>query len=124
MKYNNFEDLPIWVDARGLVNAIYMLLASNQKLYRDFELSSQLKRCAYSVMLNIAEGFERSSNKEFANFLNIAKGSAGEVRCILYILLDNEFINRSEFDIYFSKVKVLSAHIANFRKYLISTHNK
>jgi len=73
MKYDIFEDLPVWQEARLFINDIYKLINSTPKIYKDFSLSDQLKRCSYSILLNIAEGFERSSNKEFANFLNIAK---------------------------------------------------
>lgn len=122
MNYRNFEDLPIWQEVRGFVSEVYKLINNNSKLSKDFSLRDQLKRCAYSVLLDIAEGFERNSNKEFANFLNIAKGSAGEVRCILYILLDNKYISQEEFAYYHNKIKNISAHIANFRKYLIKSH--
>jgi len=86
MKYEQFEDLPVWQSSRQFVNEIYKLIETHSKLAKDFSLTDQLKRCSYSIMLNIAEGFERGSNKEFANFINITKGSAGEVRSILYIL--------------------------------------
>lgn len=70
-------------------------------------------------MLNIAEGFERSSNKEFANFVNIAKASAGEVRSILYILLDNTYILQEKFGFMLNKVLEVSANLSNFRKFLL-----
>ena len=89
MKYCQFEDLPVWQQAREFVNEIYKAIGNNGKLKSDYSLTDQLKRSAYSIMLNIAEGFGRGSNKEFANFINISKGSAGEVRSILYILIDN-----------------------------------
>jgi len=122
MKYENFEDLPIWQEVRQFINEIYKLINNTSKIHKDFSLCDQLKRCSYSILLNIAEGFERSSNKEFANFLNIAKGSAGELRCILYISLDNGYISKNEFNNYYEKVKNISTSIANFRKYLIRSY--
>lgn len=119
MRYNNFEDLPIWQEVRVFVNETYKLININIKINKDFSIRDQLKRSVYSILINIAEGFERNSNKEFANFLNIAKGSAGEARCILYILLDNKYISDKEFIYYHNKMREISAHIANFRKYLI-----
>ena len=71
-------------------------------------------------MLNIAEGFERGSNKEFANFLNIAKGSAGEVRSIMYILKENNFIDDAEFSKFYANIELISSHLSNFRRFLIS----
>ena len=123
MKISKFEDLPIWQESREIVNKIYILLESNIKLKRDFSLSDQLKRSAYSIMLNIAEGFERSSNKEFANFLNIAKGSAGEVRCILYVLLDNNYIDKNKFLELYNYAENISIKLSNFRKFLLKNSN-
>jgi len=120
MQYKKFEDIPVWVESKKFVNSIYNLLVRNSKLARDYSLTDQLKRASYSLMLNIAEGFERGSNKEFANFLNIAKGSAGEVRSILHILEENDYINDADFNNLYSKIEQISAQLSNFRKFLIS----
>jgi four helix bundle protein len=119
MKISKFEDLPIWQESRKVVNKTYKLLDSNLKIKKDYSLSDQLKRSAYSIMLNISEGFERGSNKEFSNFLNIAKGSAGEVRCILYILFDNNYIDKNKFDEFYSDLEKISIQLSNFRKFLL-----
>jgi four helix bundle protein len=126
MQYNQFEDIPVWQETRMLVNKIYKLIESSQKLQKDYSLVDQLKRAIFSILLNIAEGFERGSNKEFANFLNIAKGSAGEVRAILYILLDNHYVTQNQFDEIKKSVLEISSHLANFRKFLLknSTYKK
>ena len=60
MKYNRFEETPIWQVSREFVNSIYKLLSTNKILSKDFSLSDQLKRASYSVMLNIAEGTVKS----------------------------------------------------------------
>lgn len=119
MKISKFEDLPVWRESRSIVNKIYTLIDTSIKLKKDFSLTDQLKRSAYSIMLNIAEGFERSSNKEFANFINIAKGSAGEVRCILYVLLDNKYIDKSKFEELYFDLENISIKLSNFRKFLL-----
>ncbi len=119
MQYKRFEEIKVWNESRIFVNDVYDLFRRNQKLSKDYSLVDQLKRASYSIMLNIAEGFERGSNKEFANFLNIAKGSAGEVRCILYILKDNHYIEDIEFKSLSAKVENISAQLSNFRKFLI-----
>ncbi len=75
-------------------------------------------------MLNIAEGFERGSNTEFANFLNIAKGSAGETRSILYILFDIEMIDKSSFNDLHSAVLKISMHLSGFRKFLLQNKSR
>ena len=69
MKYKKFEETPVWQDARKLVNAVYVIIATNKNLRNDYSLCDQLKRASYSIMLNIAEGFERGSNKDFSHFL-------------------------------------------------------
>jgi four helix bundle protein len=124
MQYKKFEDIAVWQESRKLVNEVYRLIENNQKLKKDFSLVDQLKRATCSIMLNIAEGFERGSNKEFANFLNIAKGSAGEVRSLFYILHDLNFINREQFDNFHIKLINISTQLSNFRKYLIINHIK
>ena len=91
-----FEDLESWKSARLLAREIYRL--TNQGAFsRDFGLKDQIQRAAISVMSNIAEGFERHSDKSFLSFLSIAKGSAGEVRSQLYVALDLGYITNDQF---------------------------
>src|SRR3989344_2609385 len=115
MKYARFEETPLWQEARKLVSVIYALIAANKNMRNDYSLCDQLKRATYSIMLNIAEGFERGSNKDLAHFIDFAKGSAGEVRSILYILLDNKYINDKEFGSYLKKLEGISAQLASFK---------
>tara|TARA_R100000935_G_C2781674_1_gene141974 strand:- start:143 stop:391 length:249 start_codon:yes stop_codon:yes gene_type:complete len=75
----NFEDLEIWNASRDLAKEI-IIISTTTNLKLDFKLRDQLKGASGSVMVNIAEGFERDGNLEFRQFLSIAKGSAGEVR--------------------------------------------
>jgi four helix bundle protein len=93
---NRFEDIESWTMAKELVKEIY-LITNKSSFVKDYGLSSQIQRAAVSIMSNIAEGFERGTNKEFIHFLYIAKGSAGEVRSQLYIALDLEYITKEEF---------------------------
>src|SRR3989344_9400960 len=124
MKYKRFEELPIWQEARVFVASAYTLIKTCGELKKDYSLSDQFKRASYSIMLNIAEGFERGSNKDFAHFIDFAKGSAGEVRCILYILLDNKHITDKEFADYLKQIEGISAQLANFKRYLMKTDFK
>jgi four helix bundle protein len=124
MIYLKFEDIPVWQESRNIVKRIYGLIKDQHKLQRDFALSDQFKRAGCSIMLNIAEGFERSSNTEFAHFLNIAKGSAGEVRAILYIIEDNGYIPPKELLPIKTEVESISTHIANFRKFLMKNGSR
>jgi len=114
-----FEDLAVWQGARELVNAIYR--ASKQRaFYRDAGLREQIRRAASSTMSNIAGGFERGSRKEFIQFLNIAKGSNGEVRSQLYIALAQEYLPADDFDRLKTKAVTLSHRLSRFITYLES----
>ncbi len=83
-----FEDLSAWQKARELTNDVYRI-CNQPPLCRDFGLRDQIQRAAVSVMSNIAEGFDRQSKPDRLNFYNYAKGSAGEVRSLTYVVLDN-----------------------------------
>ncbi len=79
-----------------MVNEIYRV-TSKGAFERDFALKDQMRRAGISLISNIAEGYERDGNKEFIQFLSIAKGSAGEVRSQLYVALDLQYIKEDEF---------------------------
>ncbi len=81
MAISHFEDIVAWQKAHELSIQVYGLL----KECRDFGYKDQLQRASVSIMNNIAEGFERQSNKEFKKFLFIAKGSCGEVRSMAHL---------------------------------------
>ncbi len=112
-----FEELEVWQAARQLVKEIYA--ASKLKPFSfDRDLKSQRRRAATSVMSNIAEGFERGSRKEFVQFINIAKGSNGEVRSQLYLALDQEYVSEKKFGELQQSSVTLSRRIATFIRYL------
>ena len=91
-RVNRFEDLEAWKIAREIVRAVYGV-SQNERFARDYGLKDQIRRSSVSIMSNIAEGFERDGDREFANFLSIAKGSAGETRSLLYVALDQNYIS-------------------------------
>jgi four helix bundle protein len=101
MSIKKFEDIIAWQKAGVLSLAIYQQF----KECKDFGLKNQIERASVSIMNNIAEGFERRTNKEFKNFLYIAKGSCGEVRSMLYLALRLNYINIEQFK-YFHKLSV------------------
>ena len=76
-KINRFEDIQSWKSARTLTNEIYKVTAEGD-FFRDFGLKDQIRRASVSILSNIAEGFERGNDKEFAYFLSLAKGSSGK----------------------------------------------
>ena len=91
-----FEDLDAWNVSRELANLIYSF-GRGGALGKDYGFRDQIQRAAVSVMNNIAEGFERGSNKDFAKFLFIARASTGEVRSMLYLALDQKYITPEQF---------------------------
>lgn len=92
-----FEDIQAWQLGRELTRRVYEV-TRNGSFARDFGLRDQIQRASVSITSNIAEGFERRYPAEFARFLLIARGSAGEVRSQLYAALDLGYIDRPTFD--------------------------
>jgi four helix bundle protein len=114
-----FEDLVVWQEARLLRKEVSA--ASKEGAFaKDFEMRGQIRSAALSVMNNIAEGFERGSNKEFAQFLNIAKGSVGEVRSVLYAALDDSYLSQVEFDRLYDRALSVARRCSRFITYLVN----
>ncbi len=84
--FRKFEDILAWQKAREVTRIIYQNTTTGE-FSKDFDLRSQIRRASISIMANIAEGFGRRSDKEFANFLNISHASTCEVQSHLYIAL-------------------------------------
>jgi four helix bundle protein len=118
-----FEDLEIWQKARSLTREVYAL-SNRDQFGKDLRLRNQIRSAAASIMSNIAEGFERNGNKEFIQFLSIAKGSTGEVRSQLYIALDQKYINSIEFDRMNGLLAELSKMTGGMINYLSKTKIK
>lgn len=112
-----FEELKIWIKARSLSNAIYSLTLSGT-FKNDYGLRDQITRSSGSIMDNIAEGFERDGDKEFRQFLSIAKGSCGETRSQLYQALDRGHISPETFEKLKIESEQLNGQINNFIRYL------
>ena len=111
----DFEELAIFQKARELSKKIYPV-TNRDGFKSDFRFVQQIRAAAGSIMDNIAEGFERTGNKEFLNFLYIAKGSCGEVRSQLIRANDVGYLTPEEFDELYSECRKLSAGIMNFIK--------
>ena len=92
-----FEEIVAWQEARKLAKMVYAVTREGA-FAKDYGLRDQIQRAAVSVGSNIAEGFERSGNKEFAKFLWIAKGSSGEVISQLYTALDIGYISDAQLE--------------------------
>ena len=111
-KIESFEDLMVWRKGIELVKSVY-LLTGDGELRKDFGLRDQLRRAAVSIPTNIAEGFERASRREYLLFLNIAKGSAGEVRSLLRVALEVGYLTQSKHDQIRDTVLTLSRYLSN-----------
>lgn len=116
-KIEKFEDLAIFQQARELCKKVYSVTATEPWKY-DSRFVQQIHAAAGSVMDNIAEGYERDGNKEFINFLYIAKGSCGEVRSQVIRASDVGFINNETATELYNDSKKLAGSIANFIKSL------
>ena len=116
----DFEELAIFQKARELSQGIYPV-TNKDGFKSDFRFVQQIRAAAGSIMDNIAEGFERGGNKEFLNFLYIAKGSCGEVRSQLIRANDVGYLTREEFDELYSECRILTASIMNFIKEIKSS---
>jgi four helix bundle protein len=116
-KVTRFEDLEAWQKARDLCSKVYVI-SNGPLFFRDFELKGQIRSAVVSIMSNIAEGYERGGDKEFIQFLSLAKGSCGEVRSQLYIALDQKYISQTEFDNLCAHAKEVSRLLAGLMKYL------
>jgi four helix bundle protein len=118
-----FEDLECWQIGRVSTRLLYRL-TKKTAFQEDWDLKRQIRRAAVSMTSNIAEGFERDGNKEFINFLSIAKGSAGEVRSQLYVALDECYISETEFSEATGMLTAFASKTAGLLNYLKTCEHK
>lgn len=114
MKIEKFEDIIAWQKSKTLSLAIYEIFGS----LKDYGFRDQIQRASISIMNNIAEGFERRGDKEFKHFLSIAKGSCGEVRSMVYLACELQYISKQEFETFHASTVEISKMLAGFMKTL------
>jgi four helix bundle protein len=114
-----FEDLDCWQVARELTSAVYRV-TRGEACGRDFGYVDQIRRASVSVMNNVAEGFDRGSNKDFIKFLYIARASSAEVRSMTYVGLDQGYLSNDDFD----QMQALSRRCGGLCWGLIKSLNK
>jgi four helix bundle protein len=123
MKIKKFEELESWKMARKLTNTVYEATGTGSfKL--DFGLKDQIRRASISILSNIAEGFERGGDKEFLQFLAMAKGSCGEVRAQLYIAVDQGYLSQALFEKLSNNADEIGRLISGLMKYLSKSELK
>ena len=120
MRIEKFEEVESWKEARLLVKDIYKLLAG----CRDFGFKDQIQRAAVSVMSNIAEGFDRGSNREFVQFLVISRGSVSEVKSLAYAGFDIGYFDLKGFDGLIIRCVKLTNLLDGFIRFLKSSPRK
>ncbi|PWA06916.1 four helix bundle protein [Flavobacterium psychrotolerans] len=122
-KFKSFEEINSWQKSRLFNKRIYEI-TENTIFKKDFDLVRQIRRASISISSNIAEGFERNTDKEFVYFLYVSKASAAEVRSQLYLALDLNYISKIEFDELFLNVSDISKLLSGFIKYLNDSQKK
>ena len=118
-----FEEIKAWQKARELNRTIGNYIDTG-RFKKNFRLIEQIEGSAGSIMDNIAEGFERSGNREFLQFLYISKGSCGEFRSQLYRALDRNYINQQEFDELYEQSKEIIVMLQKLIVYLENSDHK
>ena len=121
--FKTFEEINAWQNARVLVKDIYEVTRSGS-FCKDYGLKDQIQRAAVSICSNIAEGFERRGNKEFVNFLWIAKGSAAEVCSQLHNARDLGYITDKEFKVMYDSAKQIGGMLFNLITILSSADTR
>jgi four helix bundle protein len=116
-KVSRFEDLVVLQKARVLSFKVYQISADGP-IIKDYGFKEQIRRSSVSISSNIAEGFERGGNKEFLQFLSIAKASAAETRSLLYLASDLEYISKAESDNLISEASEVAKMISSLMSYL------
>ncbi|BFN37876.1 four helix bundle protein [Fidelibacter multiformis] len=112
-----FEEIEVWKEARMLSQKIFQL-TQNNSFKKDLRFRDQIRSSSGSIMDNIAEGYERGGNKEFIQFLYIAKGSCGETRSQIHRAFDFQYIDQQEYENILKQCVSLSIKISNFITYI------
>ena len=119
MEYKKFEEAEVWQLSKKLAIKIYKITG---KLYRkNYALIDQMQRSALSISSNIAEGFDRNSKKALGHFLNISKGSAGELRSQITIAYELQLIDKIDFEQLISECEIISKQLKGFMRFLAKT---
>ncbi|MEW6127052.1 MAG: four helix bundle protein [Acidobacteriota bacterium] len=112
-----FEEIKTWQKAREVTLIVYAI-SKEKEFAMDFGLRDQIRRASVSIMANIAEGHGRRSDKEFANFLNMSRGSVEEVQSHLYVALDQRYINQECFSKLYDLLEEISRMIMALSQHL------
>lgn len=123
-KIFRFREFQVYKDVRKFNKELKDFSKKKFPKEEQFNLLSQLWRALDSIILNIAEGTDRGTDKDFAHFLNVANTSLNEVVACLDVALDNNYITNKEHQYYLEKAALLSRQLTAFRKKLLNEPNK
>ncbi len=112
----DYKKYDVWVKAHEPTLFIYKKIIVQMPKSEQFDLTSQLKRAAYSIPLNIVEGCGRNTDKDFVHFLDIAFGSAQEVEYCLLLSKDLEYLHLNDYQLAFEKTNEVKAKLINLIK--------
>ena len=115
--FRRLEEIKGWQHARQLVRDVYQVCATTG-LAKELALSDQLRRAAVSAMSNVAEGFARKTDRDFAHFLDMARGSCSEVQSLLYVSLDLGYISQQQFDVLYEHADATVGLLSRLSTYL------
>lgn len=115
---NKIDDLSVYSKSRNLIKEIYQLTNENDCFKKDYSFKDQIRRASISIISNIAEGFERDSNREFHKFLGYSKGSAVEVRAQITVAFDIGYIELETKEELKSQCTEIIKMISSLRTYL------
>ena len=115
------DDLTIYKKSRVLIKDLYQLTNNNEQFTRDYSFKDQIRRAGISIISNIAEGYERDSDKEFHKFLGYSKGSTGEVRAQITVAYDIGYIDEETKNYMQDRCSELLRMIGSLRNYLMES---
>ena len=120
----NYKNYEVWTESHDLVLFLYSHIAPNLPSNEIYGLTNQIKRAAYSIPFNIAEGCGRNSDKDFTHFLDISMGSAHELEYGISLINDLHFINQEQFQILNKRINVIKAMLINLIKSIRERRSK
>lgn len=120
--YTSFEDLEVYKKTISFTAKLFKVIRSKE-IAREYALSDQIKRATLSVLNNIAEGFERETDKEYIRFLYYSKASAGEVRNILNVMKETRLLERGLYEDFRASILEISKQLSNYIKYIKRRNN-
>ena len=120
----NYKKYEVWKESHELVLFLYTEIATNLPGNEKYGLTNQIKRAAYSIPFNIAEGCGRYSDKDFSHFLDISMGSVHELEYGILLVNDLHFINSEQFQIVNKRINVIKAMLINLIKSIREPRSK